>query len=232
MRVGLIGFGTIGRQVADGILAGLAGDVTLCAVLVRRSRDEAVPLVTDLAAMLGCAPEVVVEAASSDAVTVYAERVVETGATLILASAAALVDAALRMRLEAASRRSGAKVIVASGALVGVDALAAAAVGGLDEVALRVVEPGSQSHVVFAGSVADGARRFPSRLNVAATIASIADGSVVLEQQPGEKRVLEMRASGSFGEFRSELQPNLTTHIVALSLLASLRRLQQPVQLG
>src|SRR5437762_3740273 len=70
LRVGLIGYGAIGRQVADGIVTGVAGEAELCAVLVRHrpSQRVAAPILTDLREFLVCAPQVVLEAASPDAV--------------------------------------------------------------------------------------------------------------------------------------------------------------------
>jgi aspartate dehydrogenase len=242
LRVGLLGLGAIGRQVADGILAGRAGDVELCAVLTRRPRDQsevAAPLMLELAPFLSTAPQVVLEAASAEAVATYAEPILASGADLVVVSAAGLVDAELRMRLDAVCQHSGARLYVATGALAGVDALAAAAVGGLDEVTLRVVEPGVERWDVYVGSALAGASQFPDRLNVAATaaLAAQADMPVTLVEEPGEgRREIELTARGVFGEFRARMQPRPRTdqlsHIVALSLLATLRRLHQPLRIG
>jgi len=130
MRVGLLGFGVIGQQVAEGLAA---TGVEVVAVLTRRASGHPVG-VPDIGAFLAARPEVVVEAASASAVSAYGESIVASGADLIVASAAALLDAALREGLEAACRASGVHVYVPAGALCGVDALAAAAVGGLDAV--------------------------------------------------------------------------------------------------
>jgi len=242
LRVGLLGLGTIGRQVADGILAGRAGDVELCAVLTRRQRDQsevAAPLMSELAAFLSTAPRVVLEAASAEAVTAYAEPILASGVDLVVVSTAGLVDADLRTRLETVCQHSGARLYVAAGALAGVDALAAAAVGGLDEVALRVVEPGVERGDVYVGSALAGASQFPGRLNVAVTAALVAraDVPVTLVEEPGEGRhEIELTARGVFGEFCARMHPrprvDQLSHIVALSLLATLRRLQQPLQIG
>jgi aspartate dehydrogenase len=240
-RAGLIGFGTIGRQVADGIRDGLAGDVTLGAVLVRQPRAEisGVPVVTHIDAFLACNPHVVIEAASPVAVTAYAESILEAGASLILASASGLLDAAFRSRLELVCVRTGARMYVASGALAGLDSLAAAAPGGLDNVALRITEPGDRRRIIFSGSGREGAAQFPTRLNVAASVALAAGRDVRLElaQEPdGNAREIELRVLGNFGEFSTRVRPrpraDRVSHIVALSLLATLRRLQQPIQIG
>src|SRR5690348_5895695 len=112
LRVGLIGFGTIGQQVAEGIACGRAGEVDLVAILTRRPRDAATRnarMLTDLAPFLATWPQMVVEAASAVAVAAYAEPILECGSSLILASTAALADEALRTRLEGVCARSGAR---------------------------------------------------------------------------------------------------------------------------
>ena len=269
LRVGLIGLGAIGRQVADGIATGRAGEVELCGILTRRPHTapstslrirespsahaetltgaasrtpprSVTPMLTDFASFLALRPAIVVEAASPEAVTAYAEPVLQTGASLIVSSASALTDATLRSRLVAACRVSGARVYVPAGALVGLDALAAAAVGGLDAASLRVVETGDGSgpQHVFRGSALEAAKAFPDRLNIAATVALAVGGdvSVSLEQSLADVRTIELSARGPFGELSTRLRPQVRadqlSHIVALSLLATLLRLQQPIWIG
>ena len=93
--------------------------------------------------------------------------------------------------------------------------------------------------MIFEGSAADAARRYPSRLNIAATIvlATRADASVtVVECPPDQRREITLSASGAFGEFTASMWPELRkdqlSHIVALSLLRALRRFQETLQIG
>jgi aspartate dehydrogenase len=269
LRVGLIGLGAVGRQVAEGITTGRAGEVELCAILTRRPhmapstfrrggepqpvrtewrtgeascgrQSSVTPRLTDFGAFLSFRPAVVVEAASAEAVATYAEPILQVGASLIVASSSALVDTSLRSRLAAACRANGARVYVPAGALGGLDALAAAAVAGLAAATLRVVEPGvgSRRQHIFHGPALEAATAFPDRLNIAATaaLATGADVTVSLEQSVGEVRIIELRARGPFGELFTQLRPEVRadqlSHIVALSLLATLRRLQEPFWIG
>jgi aspartate dehydrogenase len=182
----------------------------------------------------------VVEVASAEAVTTYAEPILRTGTSLIVASSSALVDTRVQSRLAAACRASGARVYVPAGALGGLDALAAAAVAGLDTATLRVLEPegGSRRQRVFRGSALEAVAAFPDRLNVAATaaLATGADITVSLERSAAEPRTIELSARGPFGELFSRVRPEVRmdqlSHIVALSVLATLRRLQQPFWIG
>jgi aspartate dehydrogenase len=232
-RIGLIGLGAIGRQVLMGLSP---QDGELVGVLVRDNRAgiEALPVHTALAAFLGTAPSVVLEAAGPEALIGCAEAVVGSGATLISVSGSALVDDAFRRRLEVLCRQHHTRVYFPSGALGGLDALAAAAVGGLDEVSLAVTEPGPLHTTLFTGDALPGVQQFPSRLNVAALASLVASVPVQLafEQRP-DQRELVLSARGTFGEFVCSLEPRPNqaqlSHIVALSLLAALRHLSAPL---
>jgi aspartate dehydrogenase len=225
MRVGLLGFGAIGQQVAEGLARGVAGpDVVLSAVFTRQPVGY-----TDFDEFLASGLNVVVEAASASAVSAYGVSIVASGADLVVASSAALADVGFRERLEAACRANGARVYVPAGALCGVDALGAAAVGGLDAVSLRVVDPGVDADTAFSGPASEGALRFPSRLNVAATVALALGGDASVTLSHGSRREITLTARGAFGEFTASIRPeprkDQLSHIVALSLLATLREL-------
>jgi predicted dinucleotide-utilizing enzyme len=67
-------------------------------------------------------------------------------------------------------------------------------------------------------------------LNVAALTALAANHAVDLElRQSPDGRQLELSAQGVFGEFSFRINPQPRPHIVALSLLATLRRLTAPI---
>ena len=83
----------------------------------------------------------------------------------------------------------------------------------------------------LAGDAAEAVERYPTRLNVAAA-ALLATGTSVhveLAQDPKGRRI-ELTATGSLGTVRVSSTPSPRS--VALSLLATLRRLQQPIQFG
>ena len=135
--------------------------------------------------------------------------------------------------------RHGTRIYLPAGAVGGLDALAAAAAGGLEDVSLRIVEPGDDERLIFRGDALEGVRQFPSRLNSAAAVTFVAnrDVRVELSQQPAERgREIELTARGAFGDLLVRMhptpRPDRLSHIVALSLLASLRRLHQPIVVG
>ena len=149
MRVGIIGGGTIARLFLEHIQRGDLGDTDVVALVGRNDRSRGrplaaefgVPFVTGLEGLLAEKPDVVVEAASHEAVQEYAETLLGRGIATIVLSGGALCDDALRARIERAAEKSGALLYVPSGGIGGLDALKAACVAGVDEVTIAVTKP-------------------------------------------------------------------------------------------
>lgn len=198
MRVAIIGGGTIARLFLDHIARGDLGDARVVAIAGRSpaSRGKAlaaeygVAFVTSLDALLAQRPDVVVEAASHEAVREYAEPLLGAGVALIVLSGGALCDDGLRARLEQAARKSGALLYVPSGGIGGLDALKAACIAGVDEVTIAVTKPPaawkgiayveklgvdldglSEARVLFDGTAREGVPHFPANVNIAAVLA-------------------------------------------------------------
>ena len=114
MRVAIIGGGTIATLFIEHIRRGDLGGAQVVAVVGRSAASRGKPLanehgiayVTTLAGLLEQQPEVVVEAASHDAVREFGVALLEKGIALIVLSGGALCDDVLRGRLENADRKS------------------------------------------------------------------------------------------------------------------------------
>lgn len=198
MRVGIIGGGTIARLFLEHIKRGELGDAKVVALVGRgdASRGEAlaqeygVAFVTDVGGLAAERPDVVVEAASHEAVRDYAEPLLVKGIAVILLSAGALCDDVLRERLERAAVKSGALLYVPSGGIGGLDALKAACIAGVDEVTIAVRKPPAawkgiayvemlgvdldhlnEPRVLFDGSAREGVPHFPANVNIAAVLS-------------------------------------------------------------
>ena len=142
-RVGLIGYGTAGRDVAEAILGGQAGSSRLAAVLVRDVARYADVALNDVVftdsqeAFFACPLDVVVETAGHDAVIRYAETSLAHGCDFMVVSVVAFCDQALFDRVMASAEGHGQRVLVPSAAIAGLDRIAAAAIrAGYCEVAL------------------------------------------------------------------------------------------------
>jgi aspartate dehydrogenase len=198
MRVGIVGGGTIARLFLEHIQRGELGDAAVVAIAGRseRSRGKAlaaefgVAFATGLEGLLAECPDVVVEAASHEAVHQYAEMLLARGIATIVLSGGALADDALRVRLERAAETSGAMLYVPSGGIGGLDALKAACVAGVEEVTIAVTKPPAawkgipyvdrlgidlsalkEPRVLFEGTAREGVPLFPANVNIAAVLS-------------------------------------------------------------
>jgi aspartate dehydrogenase len=248
--LGIIGTGTIARAVAERVAAGAVPGLSLLGFLARTSKsDLPAPAFGTVDGLLRAT--VVVEAAGREAVEQHAEAVLGAGRTLVCCSVGALVDEALRTRLVATAARAGSRLIVPSGAVGGLDLLRAAAEAGLDEVVVEQRKPATtllheaeaaalcDPCVVFEGSVADVVGRYPKTTNVAAAVALASLGfertraRVIADPSLRGNQVL-LSARGRFGELHLRLDnvasanPS-TSSIVAHSVVATLRRLSDPL---
>jgi len=198
MRVGIIGGGSIARLFLEHIRRGDLGDAQVVAIAGRsdasRGRSLAQEYGVAFAAgseeLVAQRPDVVVEAASHEAVRDYAEELLKQGIAVIVLSAGALCDDALRARLERAAHESGALLYVPSGGIAGLDALKAACIAGVDEVTIAVTKPAAawkgiayveklgvdldglrEPYVLFEGTAREGVPHFPANVNIAAVLS-------------------------------------------------------------
>lgn len=264
VRIGLIGFGGSGRVIGTGILAGDAGSATLTGVLVRdlaRHGGEpilhGVPVVDTLEALLATGPDLVVDTGGHAALRAYGATILRSGRTLVTISVGALADDALLAELEAAAAQSGARMLIPSGAIGGLDALAAAALAGLDQVthtvrkppasllpadeAAAVVASGSP-RLLYEGGAREATRRFPENVNVVAAVSLAGIGldrtqARVIADPGVTHNTHEIEASGAFGRLSITIAnvpgPNPKTgRIVGPSVLRTLQRLTSRVVVG
>lgn len=265
LRVAIGGLGAVGGALARRLDAGIPG-LVLAAVSARdRTRAAGrvaglrrpVPVVPlDELAALG---EVIVECAPAAVFDALAEPAVAAGRRLIVISAGALLD---RPALIERARETGARIIVPSGALLGLDALRAAAEGEITSVRLVTRKPpaglagapyladqglsldGLEAPLrVFAGTAREGVRHFPANVNVAAALSLAGIGAERTELEiwadPGIARNchrVEVEADSARFTLEIENVPSeenpRTGRITALSVIAALRRLTAPLQIG
>lgn len=233
IRVGLIGYGTAGRDVAEAILAGQAGNSYLVGVLVRDAAKYDAPelagcLTDNEATFFASRPDVVVETAGHEAVRRYAETVLARGSDFMVVSVGALCDPALLNGVTATARQQGRRLIVPSAAIAGLDRIAAAAQGPLERVTLTTRKPVKawrgtfaeevvdldkvdKPTMIFEGNARESSRVFPESVNVSAALSLAGVGFEatavrVLVDPTIEKNVHEVSAQGLFGEVRIEVQ--------------------------
>ena len=249
----LIGWGAIGRLVIDRL-----GKEAAMAALVRPGRAEAaraalpgeVAVVENLDALTAL-PPLVVECGGHGAVREHGATVLSRGAELVVVSTGALADPALFETLKAAAERGGGRLSLVSGAVGGIDALAAAREGGLSKVvytgrkppagwrgtaAEKVVDLDTISGPteVYRGNAGEAARRFPQNANVAATIALAGLGleateATLIADPAATGNIHRIEAEGTFGRFSLEFSGKTlpsnpkTSMMAALSVVRAVR---------
>jgi len=265
VKVGVAGFGTIGRKVAEALDRGIEG-LELVAVHTRRADHAAAqiakfrrPVPVCDSAQLVARCDVVVECLPTVAFETVAPAVIAAGKTLVTVSGAALLDHPELIEL---ARRSGGRIILATGALLGLDAVRAAAEGEVHSVTMITRKPprslADAAYVVehgidlaslagplrlFAGSAREGARLFPANVNVAAALglAGIGPDRTRLEiwADPALTRNthhIVVDADSARLELKIENVPSDekpgTGRITALSVITCLRSLSAPLRIG
>lgn len=270
MKVALIGGGTIARLAFEHIARGELGDVRVVGILGRSSQSRGValagefnvPFCTDIRDLLACEPDVVVEAASHDAVRAYGEPCLRAGTTLMVLSGGALADDALRQRLEAAATSGRGLLYVPSGGIGGLDALQAACVAGADSVSITVAKPPAawkniayveqlgidleslrEAAVLYEGPARGGVPLFPANVNIAAVLAMAGIGfdrtrMKVVADPAISRNTHTIEVDGPSGHFTVQLQ-NVpapenpkTAWLACYSALAALKRLASRARYG
>ncbi len=265
MKVGIAGFGTIGTAVAAALEKGLEG-LELAAACSRDADKarramagvcRAVPVVGPGELARSC--DVVVECAPKAAFPSIAEPALAAGRVLVTVSAAGLLEHPDAVEL---ARSGGGRIVLATGALLGLDAVRAAAEGNIREVRMVTRKPpGSLDgapHLsergislenlsgplkVFEGSAREGARGFPANVNVAAALglAGIGPDRTRLEiwADPALDRNthrIDVDADSARFSMTIENVPTeenpRTGKITALSVIAALRALATPFRAG
>lgn len=270
MRVALLGAGTIARLVLTHLQRGDLPGIEVVGIGGRSAAsrgaalaaEHSVPYVVGAQALLSLQPQVVVEAASHDAVRENLVPILEAGVGVVVLSAGALADERLRDTAERAVRRSGAQLYVPSGGIGGLDALKAACVAGVDEVGIRVAKPPkawkgipfvealgidldglTQPRTLYKGGAREGVPYFPQNVNIAAvlSLAGIGFDRTQLEvvADPAlTHNTHTIRVAGKSGRFTVVLEnvpsPDnpKTAWLACYSALAALRTLASAARYG
>jgi aspartate dehydrogenase len=265
LRVGIAGLGTIGMALTRRLSAGLP-HLVLSAVASRdaeaaRLRLDAAGISTAVmqADALPAHCDVVVECAPASAFRGIGEAAVTAGRIFMPLSAGALLD---HMDLVALAAKHGGRIIVPTGALLGLDAVRAAAEGEIRSVRLVTRKPpgglegapyllahgisllGLTAPLkVFEGTAREGARGFPANVNIAVALglAGIGPDRTDLEiwADPGLTRNthrIEVDADSARFSMTIENVPSeenpRTGKITALSVIACLRGMTSDLKIG
>ncbi len=260
LNVGIAGYGAIGRAVGARLLAGIPG-LRLAAIGVRdpaATRPPAPGVAVTTADILAAHADVVVECAPSAAFLSIVEPALRAGRTVVVLSCAALLR---HDHLVGLARECGGRILVPTGALLGLDAVAAAAEGAIHSVRMTTRKPpgglAGAPHLVrngidvsdlaapllvFSGSAREAAFGFPANVNVAAALSLAGIGpdrtTVEIWADPGVTRNIhriELDSDAARLTMETENVPSenpRTGRITAQSVTALLRKLRATLAVG
>lgn len=264
-RVAIGSLGTIGYQVAKKLEEGIEG-LTLTAVSAH-NKDRASSRVSAFKeppavlapGELASSADIIVECAPAAIFRDIAEPVIDAGKKLMPLSVGALLS---HWDLVDRARETGAKILVPSGALLGLDAVRAASEGEFESVTMVTRKPPAglagapylldnnidienltEPKLIFDGTAREGAKGFPANVNVAAALALAGPGpdntSLQVWADPTIDRnthTIKVAASSASFEMKMLSIPTpekpATGRIVALSVIASLRAQVAPLVIG
>jgi aspartate dehydrogenase len=263
-RIAIAGLGAIGRSVARKLADGLPG-LALSGIATRdRAKAQAwldreaitCPLIS-LEDLPGNA-DLALECAPAEILDQICRPMLNASKQVMILSASALLP---RPDLVDLARARGGQVIVPTGALIGFDAVCAAAEGTISTVQMVTRKPpaglagapyliangismvGLNSALcVFKGSARDAAAAFPANVNVVAALSLAGIGpdrtSIEIWADPAVARNChQIRVESDSACFMMSIE-NIpsenprTGRITALSVIAALRKLTAPLRIG
>jgi aspartate dehydrogenase len=243
-NVGLIGCGTIGthlalaiesRSIANASLIGLFDVVYSNAKSLKSKLKSSPEVYTDFKSLIDSPVDVIIEAASQEAVRKFAKPIIEAGKDLMVMSVGALADTTFFAELldQAAIRKGRSRIYVPTGAIAGIDAIRSVkhlldsitltttkspkALAGAPFFATREIDLDILTKVteIYEGSAAEAVKLFPANINVAAVLSLAGIGADktkvrVLVDPHATTNQHEIVATGRFGDIKITVN-NVTT---------------------
>ena len=263
LRIGLAGLGAVGLEVARHLIAGVSG-LTLAAIAVRDAEKarRALPQIDSIAIKPATALadncDVVVECLPPALFREIAISAIDKGRIFMPLSVAQLLD---NWDLVERAKQKGARILPPTGALLGLDAVRAAAEGTVHSIKMITRKPPGglegapylrernitlvgldKPLKLFEGTAREGARGFPTNVNVAAalSLAGIGPDRTRLEiwADPALTRnthCIEVEADTARFTMSIEGVPSenpRTGRLVPLSTVAALRGLVSELKVG
>ena len=264
LSIGVVGCGAIGRAILRAADDGLV-DVDVAGV-ANRTESNAREF---LATMKSPAPylslgelveeaDLIVEAAGGPVVPGLVEAAFEAGKGAMVISVGALLS---HPELLDMARERGCRLLMPSGAIIGLDGIKSASVGTIDHVVMESRKPPAaldgapyvaergidlwaleREEVIFEGSAREACAGFPANLNVSAAVSFAGIGpdrtTVKIIATPGlQRNCHDIEVEGEFGLMRLHLE-NIpgenpkTGRLTAMSIIRTLQQETDPVRLG
>lgn len=227
IKVGIIGCGAIGSEIAKACQGGLKDKINLFAIcdidenkaaILNSSLNKKVAVLKLDEIIKGAG--LIIEAASVKISGQVAEKCVKDKTDCMIMSVGGLIGKEKLLKL---AEDRNVKIFMPSGAICGIDGLKSAASGRIDSVTLTTKKPikglqgapylkeknidlanVKEETVIFDGSASDAVKGFPQNVNVSATLSLAGIGSVktrvrIMTSPAYTKNIHEIEIEGDFG---------------------------------
>jgi aspartate dehydrogenase len=270
IQVGLIGCGVIGGFVLDAFAAGKFDHAELVMICQRSERPEekkkalslGIKWVTKAEELWKEKLDVIVEAASHEALQEHGVKILKAGTDLIPVSIGALVDAGLLGRLIDAAAESGSRLHLPSGGIGGLDAIQGLVLQGVEEISMTTRKPPqawkgipyvdrlgidmdkiTAPTLLYEGPARDCVKKFPQSINIAAALSLAGIGfektQIRILADPGiTHNTHEIQYRGEAGRLTMKFE-NVpapanpkTSYLACLSVVAALKNVRSPYRIG
>jgi aspartate dehydrogenase len=233
-KVGLVGCGTIGSQLAMAVDSGKVANASLVSLFDvvennaqgLKSKMRGKPSAySDFDRFISSDTDIVVEAASQEAVRKFGKMILRAGKDLMVMSVGALADRAFLLELLQAASENGSRIYVPTGAIAGIDAVRSVrhllesvtltttkspkALAGAPffETSKIKLDEITEWTVIYEGAASDAVKAFPANVNVAAVLSLAGIGADktkvrIVADPVATTNQHEIVATGSFGEIR------------------------------
>jgi len=268
IKIGLIGCGSIGSFIAEyldksrkfKVIALFDINKNVGLHLSRRLRNK--PKVVNSVHSLLKNTDLIIEAASPEAVRKHSIEILRSRRDLMIVSVGALVDGKLLERIKKEAVKSKCFVYIPSGAICGIDGVKAASVGKIEYITLTTTKNPktladvehlqkkgidlnntNKPVVVYSGPARQAVKIFPKNINVSATLSLTGVGldktQVKIVADPKVKEnIHEISLKGDCGQIYVKLtnipSPNnpKTSYLTCLSVVKTLEQIASWVKFG
>jgi len=262
-RVGLLGCGTIGSEIALAVDSGKVANASLVSLFdivesnahnLNSKLGSKPKVYSDFASFLGSEMDLVIEAASQEAVRKFGQLIIQARKDFMIMSVGALASEDFRSDLLERATKNGCKIHIPTGAIAGMDAIRSVR-HLLESVSLTTTKNPkalagapffetsdikwqdiNKKSILYEGPASEAVKLFPANVNVAAVLSLAGIGTEktqvrIVADPDASKNLHEIIAAGSFGEIRitvnnvpSPGNPK-TSFLAVLSAIECLRRL-------
>ncbi|EWG10338.1 aspartate dehydrogenase [Cytobacillus firmus] len=228
LKAGIIGYGTLGKTIAELIESGHAGNVELKSVLIRSNKSadhvnkQTFDLTSDEGDFFNGDLDIIIEAAGHEALHLYGQKVLASGSHLVVLSVGVLGDTRFYEKLKTVAIQHNRQIFIPSAAIAGLDRIAAGALGEIEDITLitrkhprswkgTIAEEKVDLHMltepfcIYEGNARESSRLFPQSVNVSAALSLAGIGfentKVKVYADPTiQTNTHTIKAKGYFGE--------------------------------